>query len=253
MVVKNVTGLDMAKLLIGSLGTLACIAAVNFKVFPMPERVCTFGFSCASLESVLEVHRAVVKSVLQPLAVDLLNEAAARSAGFDLPGKYLLLVESGGNSRVIERCRKEWEDLALGARAELAVLPEDRGEAMWRSIRELTCTLLTAEPATFVVRVSGLLSSPGAILNAAGECPALLRAGSGVGYFYCAGAEQAGQRLAAVRAVGLSAIVEHAPLDQKQTLEPWPDPGPELETMRRIKQCFDPGGLLNRGRLLNRI
>jgi hypothetical protein len=37
MVVKNVAGLDMAKLMIGSFGTLAAIAVVNFKVQPMPE------------------------------------------------------------------------------------------------------------------------------------------------------------------------------------------------------------------------
>ena len=37
MVVKNVAGLDMAKLMIGSFGTLAAIAVVNFKLQPVPE------------------------------------------------------------------------------------------------------------------------------------------------------------------------------------------------------------------------
>ena len=42
MVVKNVAGFDMAKLLIGSFGTLAAIASVNFKLAPMPLETRTF-------------------------------------------------------------------------------------------------------------------------------------------------------------------------------------------------------------------
>ena len=42
MVVKNVAGLDMAKLMIGSFGTLAAIAVVNFKLAPAPPATRTF-------------------------------------------------------------------------------------------------------------------------------------------------------------------------------------------------------------------
>ena len=42
MVVKNVAGLDMAKLMIGSFGTLAAIAVVNFKLHPCPIGTRTF-------------------------------------------------------------------------------------------------------------------------------------------------------------------------------------------------------------------
>src|SRR5271165_5191501 len=45
MVVKNVAGLDMAKLLIGSFGTLAAIATVNFKLMPRPAVARTLLFA----------------------------------------------------------------------------------------------------------------------------------------------------------------------------------------------------------------
>src|SRR5580693_5859098 len=37
MVVKNVAGLDMGKLMLGSSATLAAITTVNFKLLPIPE------------------------------------------------------------------------------------------------------------------------------------------------------------------------------------------------------------------------
>ena len=39
MVVKNVAGLDMGKMMIGSFGTLAAITSVNFRVHALPEAV----------------------------------------------------------------------------------------------------------------------------------------------------------------------------------------------------------------------
>jgi FAD/FMN-containing dehydrogenase len=49
MVVKNVAGLDMAKMLIGSHGTLAAIASVNFKLIPLPKQSRTIVFETDSI------------------------------------------------------------------------------------------------------------------------------------------------------------------------------------------------------------
>jgi FAD/FMN-containing dehydrogenase len=49
MVVKNVAGLDMAKLMIGSFGTLAAIAVTNFKLAPTPAVSRTFILSYPDL------------------------------------------------------------------------------------------------------------------------------------------------------------------------------------------------------------
>ena len=58
MVVKNVAGLDMAKLMIGSFGTLAAIAVVNFKLLPMPESERSFLLPYRSAAEAIAVARS---------------------------------------------------------------------------------------------------------------------------------------------------------------------------------------------------
>ena len=254
MVVKNVTGLDMAKLLIGSVGTLACIASVNFKVFPCPDEVRTFGLSSDSLEALLSLRRDLVGSTLQPLAIDLLNSEVAQHLGFDLPAKYSLLIEMGGNSALMDRCQREFEQLARAdGGTTLMSLSGEAARSLWRSIRELTPTILKAQPAAVVLRVSGLPAGIGQIVRVAAERAVLVRAGAAVGYIYCSNLEDGRRCLTEARGLGLSTLVEHAPLGQREGLESWADARSEIEIMRLIKQRFDPNLLLNRGRMFNQI
>src|SRR5712692_7688103 len=71
MVVKNVAGLDMGKLMIGSFGTLAALAVVNFKLLPRPAAERTFLLRFASLGEAIATRAVILKSVLQPAAIDL--------------------------------------------------------------------------------------------------------------------------------------------------------------------------------------
>ena len=91
MVVKNVAGLDMGKLMIGSFGTLAAIAVVNFKVIPQPPGERTFRFSFACLDEAMAARDAILKSPLDPAAIDLLNPRAAETA----KPAYVLAVRAG--------------------------------------------------------------------------------------------------------------------------------------------------------------
>src|ERR1700728_592130 len=50
MVVKNVAGLDIGKLMIGSFGTLAVMTSINFRVHALPRETRTFLFSCPDIE-----------------------------------------------------------------------------------------------------------------------------------------------------------------------------------------------------------
>ena len=52
------------------------------------------------------------------------------------------------------------------------------------------------------------------------------------------------------RELGGSVVVEHAPPALKRQVEVWGDPPIGLEIMRKIKQKFDPAGILNPGRFV---
>src|SRR5579863_9481468 len=81
MVVKNVAGLDMSKLMIGSFGTLAAIAVVNFKLVPAPEAERNFLLPFASAADAVGARDRILASPLQPSALDLLNPGAAAAFG----------------------------------------------------------------------------------------------------------------------------------------------------------------------------
>ncbi len=100
MVVKNVAGLDMGKLMIGSFGTLAAIAVVEFQAAARarPRSELSVPFETWTKRSPRESD--TLREQVPPAAVDLLNPIAAAQLG--LKG-YLLAVRVSGNAAVIER------------------------------------------------------------------------------------------------------------------------------------------------------
>jgi glycolate oxidase FAD binding subunit len=231
MVVKNVAGLDMAKLMIGSFGTLAAIAVVNFKLIPTPEATQTFVRSFATVEQAIASRDELIRSVLQPSAIDLLNPAAAERVG--LSG-WCLAIQAGGSPAVLARYERE-----LGGADRFSGDTEDR---LWANIREFTPCWLTDHPHGSVLRVSTKLDGVGvAISQAAG--PAVARAGTGIVYVYSKEPVQANGK----------AVVEYAPADVRETMCLWPDPGSDFAMMKKIKELFDPRQFLNRRRLYGRI
>ncbi len=255
MVVKNVTGLDMAKLMIGSFGTLAAIATLNFKVFSLPEAERTFVAASDSLQKLLDLRRSILESALQPNAIDLLNPDAATYLPGDLPKGYLLVVECSGNDPSVDRYERQYGKLAQQAGVSFDVLQDGAAEAVWEAIRDLTPRL--AGQRGFVLRLSTTPSRLGDLFHASvsanGPLPVLARAGAGVAHAYCS--DRAAARTVLERALktGIRSLVESSPLDQKQSLELWSNLGTEFTLMQRLKASLDPHNLLNPGRLWGRL
>jgi glycolate oxidase FAD binding subunit len=244
MVVKNVAGLDMAKLMIGSFGTLAAIGVVNFKLAPSPEVERSFLLPFPSAAAAIEARNKLLNGPLQPAALDMLNPAAGAAMG---NRTWLLAVRAGGNASAVERYEQE-----LGALADGVAYDGEQHQSLWHYLQELTPAFLSQFQNGAVVRVSCTLKELQAVIDSF-PGPAVARAGSGVCYGYFERTEAAAGWLSSAVRVGWKAVLEFSPEEWKQDVELWPAPGGDIEIMRRLKKLFDAENLLNRGRLYRRI
>ena len=240
MVVKNVAGLDMAKLLIGSFGTLGVITVVNFKLFPIPPAERTFAVEFATAEEAIAVRDRLIRGPVQPVAIDLMNPALA--AQQELYG-WTLLVRFGGNEALMERC--ELLMISLGE-------SKTGNTAFWDKIQSLTAQFLQMHEDGAVVRISCLLDQAGAALQEL-TVPAIARAGTGVIYAYFPRAADAAQWVREAHARGRRALIEFASQSARQQYDLWPAPGSDFAIMKKIKHMFDPDWLLNRERLYRHL
>jgi len=219
MVVKNVAGLDMGKMLIGSHGSLAAIASVNFKLIPLPKQSRTLVFESGSPRDAFAQRDSILRSILPVAALDVLNPAAAARCGckgWTVALRAVSAVERYGNE-----------------------FPGGRDvdcESFWTPIQEFTPQYLTERPDAVVTRYSTTHTGMPSLMEAL-DGAAVARAASGVVYGYGKPLESAKR------------VIEYGP----PGVDRWPAPGPDFQLMQRVKQMFDPKGLLNPGALYGRI
>jgi glycolate oxidase FAD binding subunit len=265
-VVKNVAGYDLNKLWIGSCGTLAVITEATFKVVPAPAG---FGMLLAAFptaEQAQTVAVAVARSRLQPLTLDLIGPAAARplaaAGGVEPPpDAWLLLAETGGAPAVVERTVRDLTLMAKnGGSSQVTGVEEPQRERLMQRLRDYGRSV--DDPADWIIRLSVLPSETMAAIEAihaeaGGPTAAIIvRAGSGIVYC-CRAADEStrGDTMVArlrerIGRIGGSVVVERVPAAAKASLDVWGIAGPDAVLMRRVKDAYDPAGVLSPGRLI---
>ena len=243
MVVKNVAGLDMGKIMIGSFGTLAAIAVANFKLIPRPAAEASFVIPFDTLDDAITTRDRILKGQVPPVAIDLLNMLASAQLGHK---GHLLALRVAGNAAAVHRCHREF------ATRDALVLEGKEEARFWKQVQEYTPHFLEKFAAGVVVRTSCTLAQLKEVLSSF-ETAAIARAASGVCYAYFTRADAAVRWITSATRRGWKTVIEFAPDEQRPKLDLWPASGTELEMMKKIKSMFDPNHLLNRGRLFRLI
>ena len=242
IVVKNVAGYDLARLLTGSFGCLGVILTATFKLAPAPPASRTVQVTVDSLEAAAPVAADLAASSLTPTAI----EVAWRPAGL------LVRFES------VEASVAQQADAAcaiVGARGASAVLAGDREQAAWERHAAHwspggTLVKLSTVPAELFATLAWLrdrAAADGLEMAAAG------RAGLGVVDVRLDGPPEAQAGLVAVLRARLpagrgSAVIRRGGPELRRRVDPWGPIGDGMRVMMAIKRQFDPAALLNPGR-----
>jgi glycolate oxidase FAD binding subunit len=251
-VLKNVTGLDICKLLTGSHGTLAVMTEITLKVLPAPERRATVAI--AGLDPVRGVA-GLAAALGSPYAVSgaayLPAEAAARLPMLAWLGGSVTLarIEDFAPSVAYRTDRLRSELASFGAGE---VLDDGATRALWSAVGN--AVPLGAEPAQAVWRVSVRPSSGPAVAAALQEAVGgqwMMDWGGGLVWIAGPATSEAHAEVARVaQAAGGTWILFRGPDTLRAALEVIPpEPAPLARISRRVKAAFDPKGILNPGRM----
>ena len=244
-VMKNVTGLDLVKLMTGSWGTLGFLTEVTFKVLPKAERIATLILP--GLDDARAVE-ALSLAVGSPFEV---SGAAHLPAGVDAVGARTLIRIEGFTRSIDYRLGELRRLLKRFGAAE--VTDGEAAAALWREVRDVAP--LTDPRSRAVWRVS---TAP----TKAPEVMARVCAALDARWFYDwaggliwiatdpAGDAGTAAIRAAVAPAGGHATLVRAPAEVRAAVavfEPLSDP--LMRVSAGIKAALDPAGILNPGRM----
>ena len=284
-VVKNVTGYDLNKLYTGSLGTLGVIVEASFKLLPIDLHDGALLASFSSLDDSIAAGRKLLHSPAAPMGCHSVTSGISRrlqdslqAASQDVgPGEEetaLSFAFFSGRAKATGRRLEEATALLLAEGA--TAVQRIEGSAAKGMLRWVTDVPSEVNPnSTLVIKIS--VQSRFAA-RASAECGEVLLFGEkpeqmadpgfgSVRMFWPEPAESPARgteaeqpivdavqkaRQIAHRYEG-AAVVEQCPIPVKRQIDVWGDAPDSLAVMRRIKDRFDPLGILNPGRFLGGI
>lgn len=279
MVVKNVAGYDLMKLLAGSYGTVGVITCANFKVFPSPRQTRTFVCSFASLDEALRFRTKIFQSPLTPICLEIISPGApeylsdrkpVNDPDHYSPSQPVALAEkswqvalrAAGSDNVLDRYAKE-----LGSTVTRTLDGNDEAQ-FWSWISHFEYNVVKRHQNAMVIyshlTIEGVAPALRAMQKTAQEhnfiAAGLGRAATGnlvLAFMPLSvdppSAMQYANCVSAFRGMlppGSSAEVAHCPKEAKPHFDLWGTTPTDIAMMHAVKKAIDPKNILNRGRFI---
>jgi glycolate oxidase FAD binding subunit len=256
-VVKNVTGYDLCKLMAGSWGTLGVLTDVTLKILPRAET-----------EETLVVERLDTKAAISAMAAAM-GSGCDVSGAAHLPHKTAARIPLGqiaGAGAAITALRLEgfapsviqrraMLERLLAPHGGVSALSADPSRALWQAIRDAVPFAETQAGSDPLWRVS-IPSSRGAefeeFITKRSNAAMLFDWAGGLVWLTLEAGEDAGATIVgeAVRAIGGHALLIRASASARAAVDVFSrQQAPLAALTKRIKQGFDPKGVLNPGRM----
>jgi glycolate oxidase FAD binding subunit len=282
-VVKSVTGYDLHKLLIGSLGTLGIITRLNFRTFPLPELRSAHLAGFPAAEAALNFHISLLKSGLplsnlelfdsefSALLVRALNKSGAGIRESLAANEWHVFASFEGSAALTGRIAREVQALARQAQAARSeTLDAQSSQPLSDALRETFDWLRRAAPSVALLRTVLPQFTPGDMVElqrSAQQSPvrsAVVLRACNVAYLTLLADNENAQTNAALES-GISelfsrvevkkgnATLLHAPLRLKDRVNVWGTKRVDFSLMQRVKQAFDPQNIFAPGRFVGGI
>ncbi len=272
-VVKNVAGYDLGKLLVGSYGTLGVIVEASLKLYPLPAERTTFVFATKTLGIAQDLRRRILHSPLNPMRIVLLDVAASAliRAGSPLAAPAVepeIWVEAGGSTRLIQRYARTLEELGQAAGAPVRQLETDRAELGWTRISDFRACLSDAYRDLVILKVVLPIARSEEFLGRAQQqagnqklgLASFSQVGVGIIHLCLLEGTRAPEILALIGRLrdtavdlGGALVIERCPADLKGGVDVWGAAGDDFGVMRKLKDAWDPKGILSPGRFVGSL